>query len=88
MPKLQAKSVQVLKPLQRQGRSYVRGDRIEVTPAEALALRRQGYVTLTRGVTIEKAAPPRRGGRRTTTRTTSGRSTYDRKDMVAEPAGE
>jgi hypothetical protein len=88
MPKLQAKSAQVLKPLQRQGRSYVRGDRIEVTPAEALALRRQGFVTLTRGVTIEKPAPPRRQPRRGATRAATARNTYERKDMVAEPVDE
>jgi hypothetical protein len=81
MPKVQTKSVQVLKPLQRQGRSYVQGDRIEVSPAEALALRRQGFVTLTRGVIIERAPEPRRrGGRR--------RNTYERKDIVAEPVTE
>jgi hypothetical protein len=81
MPKVQTKSVQVVKPLQRQGHSYVRGDRIEVTPAEALALRRQGFVTLTRGVTIERPPEPRR-------RRGLPRNTYERKDMVAEPITE
>lgn len=77
--KAQTKSVQVLKPLTREGRSYVRGERIEVTPRDALALRRGGFVTLTRGVQIERDPPPRRRG---------SRGTYRRRDMVPEPVGE
>lgn len=68
-------SVLVVKPLVHQGRSYVRGDRVDVSPTQALALRRKHLVTLTRGVVIERhpdPEPPRR------------RRTYRRRDMVAE----
>jgi hypothetical protein len=51
-------SVVVVKPLSYQGRSYVRGDRVEMRPAEALALRRKGLITLTRGAQVERAPDP------------------------------
>lgn len=71
-------SVLVVQPFTHEGHSYVRGDRLMTTPLRALALRRKGLVTLTKGVTIERPPdpepePPRR------------RRAYRRRDMVADP---
>lgn len=81
-----AVSVPVLKPLTYQGRSYVRGEMITLEAAVAAAKARAGEVSLAKGAQIArkdlKAEPTRRRGPRT------GRGTYRRRDMVADPAGE
>lgn len=77
-------AVLVVKPLVHQGRSYVRGDRMDVSPTQALAYRRKGYVTLTRGVTIERPPEPEPRRRRTVRASTvRRRQSYQTRDMVA-----
>ena len=76
MPK--TKSVLVVKPLTYQGRSYVRGERVEIAPGRAAALRRAGFITLTRGAHIDPPPPPPEP------EPTRRRRTYRRRDMVAE----
>lgn len=69
--------VWVVQPLDHQGRAYVRGDRIELSPTRALAYRRQGKVTLTRGIVIERDPEPE-------PEPVQPRRRYRRRDMAAE----
>lgn len=48
-------TVPALKPLEYQGRSYVRGDLVKATPVDAAVMASRGEVTLTRGVVIAPA---------------------------------
>lgn len=73
--------VPALKPLVYQGRSYVRGEMVTVTPIDALLMARRGDVLLTARARVPRdpdpelePEPPKR--RR--------RGLYRRRDMVAE----
>lgn len=84
------RSVLVVKPLVYQGRSYVRGDRVDMTPTHALAHQRKGHITLTHGVNIPKVVlpePPRRRGRprKHPEQPSRERQTYQTRDMIADP---
>jgi hypothetical protein len=83
-------TVPVLKPLEYQGRSYVRGDRIIVPVTEALALAQSRHVTLTKGAVVRRKAEPRtptapiprRSYRR---RDLQARVDYETTDLTPEP---
>lgn len=69
--------VPVLKPLTYQGRSYVRGEMVTMSPAWALALARQGYVTLVVGDIVEPDPPAEAVS-------APRRRRYRRRDLTAE----
>lgn len=79
-------TVPVLKPLDYEGHSYVRGDAITVEPIQAAALARKGYVTLTVGavVTRELKAEEPAPVKRKRGRPRKSDHEYQRRDLVAE----
>lgn len=70
-------TVPALKPLTYQGRSYVRGDRVEMVPIDAAVYARRGDV----GLDGQAPEPPKPEPSRR-------RRNYRRRDMTAEPTGE
>lgn len=92
-------TVPALKPLTYQGRSYVRGELVTVTPVDAAAMARRGEVTLSKGTVIApsperqresmEAEPPVGARRRRPAAPGPSRPrTHRRRDMTAdtEPA--
>lgn len=74
----QTVSVPALKPFVYEGRSYVRGDIVAMTPIDAAVSGARGDVALERGAMVAKDQEPEPVTRRR-------RRSYRRRDMVAEP---
>lgn len=88
MPTQAKVSVPALRAFEHEGRSYVRGDLVNVSPLAALALARDKKVTLSKSAVVTRdvvaEAPPAEEPIATPKR----RRTYRRRDMQAETNGE
>jgi hypothetical protein len=71
MPQVSIVSVPALCDFSHEGRSYVRGEMVSVTPVVASILARRGRVSLTRGYETKVEQPV-------------GRRRYRRRDLQAE----
>jgi hypothetical protein len=74
-------TVPVLKPLQYQGRSYVRGDMLRAPAVELAAMARRGEVTLDLGAVITRDLEPEP---KTAPEVPRTRRQYRRRDLTAE----